>query len=90
MLEPVDVETWLAALCHEASLKVLPMRSDKTDAAAIVTMDNEEQATALVANPPAGLVVKAKIVNDWSKGGGKVQCTVGRYSLYSMYSTYNQ
>jgi len=61
------------------SVKVLPARSDKPDAAAIVTMEAADQAQWLVDNVndkvPTGmsapLVVKKKIVNDWSKGGGK-------------------
>jgi len=61
------------------SVKVLPSRSEKTDSAAIITMDNAQQAQWLIDNVngkvPSGLttplVIKKKIVSDWNKGWGK-------------------
>jgi len=59
------------------SLKCLPARAEKTDSAAIVTMDSAEQAKWLIDNVngkvPAGmaapLVIKMKITNSWGGGG---------------------
>lgn len=61
------------------SVKVLPVREDKPDSAAIVVMESGEQAKWLIDNVngkvPAGLsaplIIKKKITNDWSKGYGK-------------------
>lgn len=61
------------------SAKALPAKPDKPDSAAIITMDNAQQAQWLIDNVngkvPSGLttplVIKKKIQNDWSKGYGK-------------------
>jgi len=74
-----QVRTIFAAYGTVASLKVLPQKEDKPDAAAIITMENADQAKWLVENlndkVPAGLstplIVKKKITNTWGKGYGK-------------------
>jgi len=63
------------------SLKILPTPEGKTDVAAIVIMENPEQAAWLIDNVsgkvPQGftepITIKKKMVRDWSKGdwGGK-------------------
>mmetsp|Transcript_143122 Transcript_143122/g.248055 ORF Transcript_143122/g.248055 Transcript_143122/m.248055 type:complete len:215 (+) Transcript_143122:55-699(+) len=61
------------------SVKVLANREDRPDSAAIVVMQSAEQAKWLIENVsgkvPQGLVeplmIKKKIVNDYSKGMGK-------------------
>jgi len=62
-----------------ASLKVFEQKPDKPDVAAIVTMENADQAKAAIANlndkvlagSTTPLVVTMKIVNTWGKGYGK-------------------
>jgi len=61
------------------SVSVLPAKDDKPDAAAIITMDNADQAKFLIDNVsgtvPTGLTapltIKMKINRDWNKGYGK-------------------
>jgi RNA recognition motif-containing protein len=61
------------------SLRLLPEKSDKPDAAAIVSMESAEQAKFILDNVngqvPAGLtdplVIKKKFTNSWNKGMGK-------------------
>jgi len=78
------------------SVKVLPVRTDKTDAAAIVTMDSGEQAKWIIDNvsgtvPPglaAPLVIKKKITNDWSKGYGKGYGGMDQWQMMQMMMYY--
>lgn len=60
------------------SVKVLPVKEDKPDAAGIVTMEDEAKAQWLIDNVSTvsaasglSLVIKKKINRDWMKGYGK-------------------
>eukprot|EP00427_Karlodinium_veneficum_P003198 CAMPEP_0169151450 /NCGR_PEP_ID=MMETSP1015-20121227/50838_1 /TAXON_ID=342587 /ORGANISM="Karlodinium micrum, Strain CCMP2283" /LENGTH=218 /DNA_ID=CAMNT_0009220881 /DNA_START=76 /DNA_END=732 /DNA_ORIENTATION=+ len=62
------------------SVKLLPKRDDKPDAAAIIAMETPEQASLIIENvdgktPGPGfttpLTVKKKYTNNWGKGSGK-------------------
>jgi|Transcript_5427 RNA recognition motif-containing protein len=61
------------------SLRILPEKDDKPDAAAIVSMETSEQAKLIIdnvdgKNAPGStlpLVIKKKFTNSWNKGMGK-------------------
>lgn len=73
-----QVQDIFAAYGPVKSLRMLPTPEGKADVAAIVTMENAEQAKWLIDNVsgkvPQGLTdpitIKKKMVKDWSKGMG--------------------
>merc|ERR1719188_548734 len=73
-----QIQGIFAAYGPVKSLKMLPTPEGKTDVAAIVTMENAEQAKWLIDNVsgkvPQGLAdpitIKKKMVKEWGKGMG--------------------
>jgi RNA recognition motif-containing protein len=80
-----QVKEMFAAYGAVKSLRLLPEKDDKPDAAAIVSMETAEQAKWIIDNvdgkSAAGssmpLVIKKKFTNSWTKGMGK-----GGYDAY--------
>jgi RNA recognition motif-containing protein len=74
-----QVKEMFAAYGAVKSLRLLPEKDDKPDAAAIVSMETAEQAKWIIDNvdgKSAGgssmpLVIKKKFTNSWNKGMGK-------------------